>query len=305
MNLKATLRKWLRGIGFVMLENTSHDLKSQFASLHKATQLSLILQYRGELRAFRSGLTNQLPSFDEVELRCCSQNGEDGILLYIFALIGTTNKKVVEICCGNGIECNAANLILHHGWYGLLIDGNARLIEEGKKIYKQHKDTFSMPPFLKHAWVTKYNVNEVIATEYGFSGEIDLLSLDMDGVDYWILKEIDIVSPRVIVLEYANIWHTSKSVTVPYDDNFDFRRYSHGFNFSGASLPAFIKILDTKGYRYVGSQSLGFNAFFVRNGIGEDCLPQVSAETIFKTPKVIYCTQDRMQLVENLPWTEV
>lgn len=126
------------------------------------------------------------------------QNGEEGILLYIFSLIGTTNKKVVEISAGDRTECNAANLIINHGWYGLLIDGNKKLIERGIKFYSKCKDTASCPPFLKHAWITKENVNEIIKQE-GFEGEIDLFSLDLDGIDYWLLKELSVVNHRVIV----------------------------------------------------------------------------------------------------------
>ena len=79
------------------------------------------------------------------------------------------------------------------------------MISAGKEFYARHKDTFYFPPKLVHAWITGDNVNHLII-ENGFSGNIDLLSLDMDGMDYWIWKVIDCISPRVVVLEYMNVW---------------------------------------------------------------------------------------------------
>jgi hypothetical protein len=73
-----------------------------------------------------------LPEFQDVEFRVLSQNTEDGILHYIFSLLGTTNRHVVEICAGDGIECNAANLIVNQGWRGLLFDGDAQQVERGR-----------------------------------------------------------------------------------------------------------------------------------------------------------------------------
>lgn len=305
IHLKSYLKKTLRSIGFFLLQDTQSQIRTQFSSIHKATQLSLILRYRHLIASRQLDPSVMLPSLDEVELRCHSQNGEDGILLYIFAIIGTTNKKVVEVCAGNGIECNAANLIIHHGWYGLLIDGNEKLINEAKKFYATCQDTRGFPPFVKKAWITKDNINQIIGEEYGFQGEIDLFSLDMDGVDYWILQELTVVSPRVIVLEYANIWHTEKAVTIPYENDFSYGKSGHNYDFCGASLSAFVQLLGKKGYRYVGSQSLGFNAFFIRKGIGEEYLPEVTPDAIFKTPKVQYCTKDRLVAVKHLPWVEL
>src|SRR5262249_5113391 len=144
-------------------------------------QLLLSLRYKELLRQ------NFLPKFEDVGFRFFSQNDEDGFLLYIFSLIGTTTKKAVEVCAGNGIECNTANLIVNHGWVGLLVDGDSTLVEQGKDFYSRCPDTFWLPPSLVQAWVTTDNINSLIR-DHGFEGEIDLLSIDMDGVDYWIWK---------------------------------------------------------------------------------------------------------------------
>jgi hypothetical protein len=265
----------------------------------KAAQIALVQQYRSMRHR-----GDPLPALDAVELRVCSQNGEDGILLYVFALIGSADRRVVEICAGDGIQCNAANLILNHGWSGLLVDGDAGLVARGREFYAAHPDTFSFPPRLVHAWVTRENVNDLLHA-HGFVGDVDLLSLDLDGVDYWIWEAIDAIHPRVLVAETQCLWGAERSVTVPYRP--DFRSpLVDGFGiYSGGSLPAFVKLGRRKGYRLVGCQSLGFNAFFVRDGIGEDVLPEVTAERCLQRPFVEWAMRELQPLVADREWVEV
>jgi hypothetical protein len=79
-----------------------------------------------------------LPDLNQVGFKVYSQTDEDGILLYIFSIIGTVNKLAVEMCAGNGIECNSANLIINHGWHGLLFDGDEALVKEGLDFYTRN-----------------------------------------------------------------------------------------------------------------------------------------------------------------------
>jgi len=222
-----------------------------------------------------------LPDFADVEFRCHSQNGEDGILLYLFSLLGTTNRRVVEICAGDGVECNAANLILNHGWLGLLIDGDPDNIARGKDFYATCRTTWPSPPAVVQAWVTTDNVNQLVIA-HGYAGPVDLLSLDLDGNDYWIWKALDAIAPRVVVLEFNAAWGCERSVTIPYDPGFRLDLSNPPYR-CGASLPAFTRLARAKGYRLVGVQSFGVNAFFVRNGIAEDLLPERSPRELFET----------------------
>jgi len=191
------------------------------AALERKLQMLLMAQWTQQAR---DGGGPRL-TLRDVEFRTFSQNGEDGALLYIFSLIGMTNRRAVEICAGNGIECNAANLLITHGWKGLLVDGNEQNVSFAREMYKIFQDTCIRPPAVACSWVTAENVNDLIAS-HGFSGEIDLLSLDVDGVDYWIWKAITVVQPRVVVLEYNGVWKAEHAVTVPYDPKFalDFSR---------------------------------------------------------------------------------
>lgn len=239
-------------------------------------QLSLRLQYQNLLRT-----ASPLPDFADVEFRCYSQNAEDGILLYVFSLLGTTTRKSVEIGAGDGIECNTANLIINHGWRGLLIDGDPLQAARGRGFYARCPNTWLSPPKFVSSWITVENINKLV-TDAGFAGEIDLLSIDLDGIDYWIWRTLDCLRPRVVVLEFNALGGPEKSLTVPYRSDFQLDYVSQPYRF-GATLTAFAKLGRQKGYRLVGVQALGYNAFFVRAGVGEELLPERSPRECYKS----------------------
>ncbi|MEI6338234.1 MAG: hypothetical protein WCQ57_06570 [Verrucomicrobiota bacterium] len=111
-------------------------------------QLQLIFQYRNLLAA-----KAPLPSFRDVGFRVYSESDEDGILLFIFSIIGFRTRKSVELCAGNGIDGNTANLILNHGFTGLLIDGNKDLVQTGSIFYQNSPHTMFFPPQFLNSWV--------------------------------------------------------------------------------------------------------------------------------------------------------
>src|SRR4051812_23691958 len=214
------------------------------AALDRKLQLLLGMQYADRLESGKA-----LPSFADTQFRTFSQNGEDGILHYIFSLIGHGGRRCVEICAADGIECNSANLIINHGWRGLLVEGRAEYVRRGIALYNVLADTFIHPPAFVHAWVTPANVNDLIRRE-GFAGDVDLLSLDLDGIDYWVWQSIDCIRPRVVIAEYNGLWSAAHAVTIPNDPHFqmDFSRVPF---YHGASLAALVKLGREKGYRLV------------------------------------------------------
>jgi len=259
---------------------SEYELKRQDLtnSVGQGVQILLKLKYKEILH---QGLP--LPDWDDVQFRAYSRNTEDGLLLFIFSLIGTTNKHFVEICAGNGYENNTANLVINHGWHGLMVDGNEKLIEAAKRYYKQCPDTRIFPPKLAHAWITTESVNELI-TSNGFQGEVDLFSLDIDGNDYWIWDAIDCVDPRVVILEYSNAWGPEHAVTQKYEADYVWKPKATPLGICGASLPAFVKLGRSKGYRLVCVNSRCNNAIFIRNGIADDLIPAFPVEKCFTTP---------------------
>lgn len=271
------------------------------SSGNQISQLQLRLQYQDMVRR---GVG--LPDFADVEFRCHSQNGEDGILMYLFSLIGTANRKVVEICAGDGQECNAANLIINHGWQGLLFDGDPAQVAQGQKFYREGRNTWVSPPQFVHAWITADNINSLVA-QHGFAGPVDLLSLDLDGNDYWILNALTGTQPNALVVEFNAAGGPERSVTMSYRDDYRLDLSVQPYR-CGASLPAFVKLLRARGYRLVGVQSLGFNAFFVRNGLGDELLPErTPADCYARTPRLHHWHPTALEqlLAGPEPWQDV
>lgn len=262
-------------------------------------QLVLLNQYR-EARDRNAGV----PAFRDAGLRVMSQHDEDGYLLYIFALIGMMHKVSVEICAGDGIECNTANLLVHHGWSGLLVDGQESNIQKARQFYATHPNTRYWPPKTVHAWITRENVNGLIE-EAGITGEIDLLSLDIDGIDYWLWESLEVVRPRVVVLEFNHLWGPEASVSVPYRPDFRAIFTEYGSDYAGASLAAFVKLGRRKGYRLVGANRIATNAFFVRDEIECRWLPEVAPESLFGHPRARFGMTHRLPLVRDMEWVPI
>jgi|NOAtaT_7_FD_contig_61_1295923_length_3396_multi_3_in_0_out_0_3 hypothetical protein len=284
-------------IGFI--ESKINELESKSSS--QEVQILLKLRYREYLKCS----AEQLPKFDEVGFKAYSQFEEDGILLYIFSLIGNTNKKVVEICAGNGQECMAANLIINHGWQGYLFDGSEENIKSGQNFFANHKQTFLMPPIFKQAWFTAENVNQVL-TDSGAIGEVDLLSLDIDGMDYWVWKAINVIHPRVCVFETHNVIPSHLALTAKYDPNFYYLNQPvEQQDYRSASLLATVKLCQAKGYRLIGSHRHGFNCFFMRNDVGQNYFPEVSVESCHDNPYTKLAQGFRWEQVKDLDWQEV
>ncbi len=230
-------------------------------------------------------------SFADVGFSVNSQNDEDGVLLYVFSQVGFKTRIAVEMAAGDGIECNSANLLLHHGFTAVLFESDAEKRARGQAFYAAHPATSYFPPRFVGEWITQDNAAALVR-QYMFSGvlplgEIDLLSLDLDGNDYWILQEVVWLRPRVIILEFNALWGAERAVTIPYDP--DFRVVPGPIAYCGASLPAFVKFLGTRKYRLVGVERLGFNAVFVRNDLARATLPEVSADAALRGPIVGIC----------------
>lgn len=198
------------------------------------------------------------------ELSVFSQNGEDGILLYIFSNIGTTNKTFVEFGVEDGRECNAANLAINYDWSGLMIDGDPENVSSGQCFYQQVLGSQAHRVKFLQAFVTAENINELIRDQR-ISGDIDLLSIDIDGNDYWVWRAIEQINPRVVVIEYNAAFGSEKSLTIPYDPDFYWNSKSFPeVLYTGASLGLLDKLASEKGYSLICCDSCGVNAFFVK-----------------------------------------
>jgi hypothetical protein len=235
--------------------------------------------------------------------RVYSQFEEDGIILYVLAMIGFRSQRVVEMCCGMGTECMATNLILNHGFDGVLFDGNESNITAARQFFAGKHDCVLYPPVLKQAWITAENVNQLLS-ESGCSGEIDLLSLDLDGNDYWIWRALEMIAPRLIVVEAQNIIPADLALVRPYGPNFCYTNQK-GPDFMGASTLAMVRLARSRGYRLIGAHRHGFNLFFLRNDEGQDVFPEVSAASVLDNHWSRWGAANRWPKVRDMPWIEV
>jgi hypothetical protein len=185
-----------------------------------------------------------LSNLEASEKKISSQNGEDGVIEAIFATIGTTNRFCVEFGCEDGRECNTVNLILQ-GWTGLLMDFHGVSGDPRLTIRKE--------------FVTAENIDSLLR-KYRVPAEFDLLSIDIDGNDFWVWAQIQ-HRPRVVVIEYNAHVPPDLRRTIRYDPGFEWT----GTNYFGASLLALAELGKLKGYTLVYCERAGANAFFIAN----------------------------------------
>jgi hypothetical protein len=197
----------------------------------------------------------------DAEFKVFSQFGDDGIIQYLInnIEIDSESQTFVEFGCENYIEANTRFLLINNNWRGLVIDAS----ETNIKSIKQDAIYWKHALIAIHSFITRDNINQIISSQ-GFSGELGILSIDIDGNDYWIWECINVVNPILAIVEYNSILGDEYAITVPYDP--DFRRTkAHASNlFFGSSLKALYHLAESKGYFFVGSNSAGNNAYFVR-----------------------------------------
>jgi hypothetical protein len=215
-------------------------------------------------------------SIPDAEFQVSSQWGEDGILQAILRRLPPIDHRFVEFGVETFVESNCRWLLRQHGWAGLVMDGSAENIAaiQQDPVYWQHN--------LKavQAFVTAENIDSLISGN-GMNGEIGILSIDVDGVDYWIWKEIHCVSPAVVVVEYNGIFGADRAVTVPYNPDFTRVKTNYSCLYYGASLGAFVALGNAKGYALVAANRAGNNAFFVRRNLLSNELREVSAQDVY------------------------
>jgi hypothetical protein len=210
----------------------------------------------------------------DVEFQVFSQWGEDGIIEYILSNIPIRNKFFIEFGVEDYIEANTRFLMMNRNWSGLVIDGSQKNIEllKKQKIYWQY-DLQGINQF-----ITKENINEIIRahlSKLNIDDDIGILSVDIDGNDYWVLNEINVINPSIIICEYNSIFGNKHSLTVPYDKNFNRTKYHYSNLYWGASIKAFDSMLSKRGYVYVGSNKQNLNAFFIKRIIAEKYIPDL------------------------------
>ncbi len=188
-----------------------------------------------------------------------SQFAEDGILLALHEEIGAQTRQFVELGCGDN-GGNSGTLAAELGWHGLMIDASESAVAATREL-----NPMTITGVVK--WITRDNVNALIETN-GFGGEVDQLSIDLDGNDYWILESLAACKPRLLILEYNSAFGPHIKATVPYKKDFSVTKDTrHGHLYFGASISALTQLAGERGYGLVAVEPTGANAFFLADGL--------------------------------------
>src|SRR6201995_3412824 len=244
----------------------------------QSIQMQLLRFWTDELAKLRNADPKRLLRYG---FKVYSQCDDDGIIQEIFRRIGTGNKVFVEFGVETGVECNTVKPLVE-GWRGLWLDGSPDNIA----TIHRHLDPFVRDGRLQamQSFVTAENINALIA-QNGISGDIDLLSIDIDRNDYWVWQAIEMAGPRVVVIEYNATLRPPMSRVVPYEPT----QIWNGTNYFGASLEALVRLGRKKGYRLVGCSFNGANAFFVHDTFaGDHFLDPATSEEHYEPPRYFF-----------------
>ena len=283
-------------------------IEKRIAQLHSSIAKIQEASGRIENRQLRSETNHHLTSY---EFRVFSQWGEDGIIQFLIKNIKIDRKIFVEFGADNFKESNTRFLLINNNWSGLVMDSSEKNINYIKNdpIYWRYN--------LKAVcrFITKSNINNLIS-ENGIQGEIGLLSIDIDGNDYWVWQAIDVISPAIVVVEYNHRFGKNRAVTIPYDENFDRSKAHYAMIYYGASLKALYLLANKKGYIFVGCNSSGCNAFFVRRDLKPDVICEQTLEEGYVTGQfreardkdgnlAFLSKQEEEKILATLPLVEV
>ncbi len=263
---------------------------------------------RMEARAVRSASFQDL---HDAEFRVFSQWGEDGIIQFLISRVPIERKVFVEFGVEDYREANTRFLLENDYWRGLILDGGTDhldFVRRGDLHWRHTIEAVSV-------FLTRDNVNEAIRSG-GVEGDVGLLSVDVDGNDYWLLEAIEVISPRILVVEYNSLFGATAAISVPYRGDFDRHRAHWSGLYYGASLSALVHLASGRGYQLVGCNRAGTNAFFVRADVAGN-LPAVSTANAYvesqhresRDPggRLTYVSrqEEQVELISDLPVVDV
>jgi len=189
-----------------------------------------------------------------------SQWGEDGILDYLCDVLDIARPKVLELGAGNFHECNSRFLAEFRSADVVPVDAREDLISSVSKLSVYWKNHI----YPIQTWITPESIKTIQATANEKIGFFNILSLDLDGNDYWVAKEIDYSNVEIIVVEYNPIFGHKRAITILENENFDRTEAHYTWDYYGASLLAWVNLFQSHNFSFIGSNLQGTNAFFIK-----------------------------------------
>lgn len=225
--------------------------------------------------------TIQSTNINDYEFKIFSQFGDDGIIQYLINTLNIRHHSFIEFGIEDYSESNTRFLLMNNNWSGFVIDGSVENINRLTNTdYYWRYDLQAIAEF-----ITAENINTIIQKS-GMS-DIGILSIDIDGNDYFVLKELDLntINPDILILEYNSVFGPIRKITIPYDPNFRRTEKHYSNLYWGASLPALNSLAEEKGYCLIGSNMAGNNAYFIREDLQNNVLRRRNAEDIWVDSK--------------------
>lgn len=267
----------------------------------------LVNQGRALAADYRSRVFETL---QDAEFQIFSQWGEDGIIQYLTQNLNIDHKTFVEFGVETFREANCRFLMMKDFWAGMVIDGSAANIAQ----IEQSQMHWRHPLTAVEAFISRENIVELIARAP--FNDIGILSVDIDGVDYYVLEALAHVRAAIIIVEYNGLFGPTAKVSVPYSADFQRGKAHHSNLYYGASISAFEHLLTPRGYSLVGGNAAGNNAFFVRNDLLNDKINVVSVKDAFRAAsfsetrdansKLTFVRgKDRRAVIADLPLIDV
>lgn len=248
----------------------------------------------------------------DAEFKVFSQFCEDGIIQYLIRQVGNLDRSTfIEFGVENYEEANTRFLLVNNNWSGLILDSSPRNIAHVRdtQLFWNHNLTAVA------SFIDAENIDSLIV-QNGFAGrEIGLLSIDIDGNDYWVWREISVIEPVIVIIEFNSVFGSLHAITVPYDPKFIRSQAHSSCLYFGASLKALELLGKCKGYALVGCNSAGNNAFFVRqdrlNGLPVLSTKDAYVESQFRESRDEYGNPTfiagaaRLEQIKNMPVYDV
>ncbi|WP_316824800.1 hypothetical protein [Pedobacter miscanthi] len=230
----------------------------------------------GSLLSNQQALINS-SHLNDFEFKIFSQFGDDGIIQYLIKNVNIGNKIFIEFGVEDFLESNTRFLMVNNNWSGLVMDGSETSINRLKAQTWFWKYDLQC----KAVFIEKNNINEILA-HFGFAN-IGILHIDLDGNDYHILEEIElsVLNPSILIMEYNSVFGDERKITVPYRKDFSRSKAHYSNLYWGASLPAIAHLANTKGYKLVGCNLAGNNAYFIRENLLNEKVREVSLKSAY------------------------
>jgi len=265
------LKRFERFLRHRLRKSGRKDLGHRIGAMERSLEALLLLQAETQVQRVRN-LAPDTP-LSETDFKGFPQFGKDGIPRFLPRHVPCPDARFVEFGVEDFREANCRFLIQRDPWTGLVMDGDPKLEArlQAQTVY------WARNLKGRTAFITAENIDSIL-TEEGFTGDLGILSIDIDGNDYWVWKTITVASPRIVACEYNSVFGCRRPVVVPYDPSFRRQTAHSSWLYAGASLPALCHLARSKGYAFVGSNRAGNNAFFVRQDVLGELRPLEAEE---------------------------